>query len=735
MITQRIAQLLSRGVSHHNVLALTFTNKAADEMRQRVTGLVPGHSVWVGTFHRFCSRLLRQHAALVGLGENFTIYDAADSLKMLRDAVGSQRLDLVHCTPDRIADQIRRAKNNLLAAEQYVPRAGDPVGAVTAVIYPQYQRQLLAANAVDFDDLLLHVVRLLQENPQLRTDLDRRYRYILVDEYQDTNLAQYVIVRALSNDFPNLCVTGDPDQSIYGWRGANLNNILNFERAFPSVHVVRLEQNHRSAGHIVRVADQLISHNLRRSHNCLFTDKPAGPRVRLVAYADQQEEARQIAASIAAAVAAGRRRPCDFAILYRVNTLSRSLELALAERHLAYQIVSGIEFYQRKEVKDVLAYLQLVNNPRDDVAFLRVINTPPRGIGQKTLRLLVDYAKSRGLPLLAAIRQQQLVPGLSSRARAPLARFLEVIDRARASAPSSVEQTTRQVLIESAYYHCLQSSPAEEDRERLDNVEELLSAARQYDQQCAGDGGLEGYLEQAALVNDTDCWKSAHEAVTLMTLHAAKGLEFPVVYIVAVEHGLVPHERSHQDDNQLEEERRLLFVGITRAREELQLSFAKRRALRGVATTTIPSPFLMELPSARHGVGQSGSSHSAPRAQGRQMPEIDVDFDLDEDAVWLEPAEPARPPRADAPRADVTAPLITAADLAGQDAVLATSTQPEDFQAGNLVRHPRDGLGKILSTSGVGAQRTGTVQFFTSADQRTFQLRLSPLRLVRNSRA
>ncbi|MEX0979086.1 MAG: UvrD-helicase domain-containing protein, partial [Pirellulales bacterium] len=429
VITHRIANLLAHGVPARQIVALTFTNKAADEMRSRIEALAPGEPVWMSTFHRFCSRLLRQYAPCVGLSENFTIYDTADSRQVLKRTLAELRLDAVVYTPERIAAAISWAKNNLLLPADYQPRPGNPLGKIVERVYPAYQARLLASAAVDFDDLLLHVASLLRENPETRAVLDERFRYILVDEYQDTNLAQYTIVRALSIDAPNLAVTGDPDQSIYGWRGANLSNILDFENDYPDVRVVKLERNYRSTKSILRVADHLISYNQRRKKKGLYTENDEGQSVRLVHYLNQQVEAESIAATIANEVRGGRRRPRDFAIFYRVNALSRSLESALRDQGVPYQMVNGVEFYQRREIKDVLAYLQLVNNPRDDVAFLRVINNPPRAIGKSTIARLAEHAGRHGLSLLDAARESGLVESLNKRAAVAVARFVAIYDR------------------------------------------------------------------------------------------------------------------------------------------------------------------------------------------------------------------------------------------------------------------------------------------------------------------
>ncbi|MCH5373058.1 MAG: UvrD-helicase domain-containing protein, partial [Planctomycetes bacterium] len=397
VVTHRVANLLQHGIPPYQILALTFTNKAAGEMRQRIETLTNQRGVWVGTFHSFCARLLRRYAPMVGLQENYSIYDTDDSRRVLKAVLAESALEITHTTPEAIAQAISWAKNRLIMPDQYTPRHGNPTGAIVQHLYPEYQQRLIAANAVDFDDLLLHVATLLRDNPELRRYLDDRYRYILVDEYQDTNVAQYAIVRALSIDHSNLAVTGDPDQSIYGWRGANLSNILDFEKDFDDVRVVRLEQNFRSTPNILRVADQLISYNERRKPKKLYTENAEGTPVRLVVYPTGRDEADAIAARIAEEIDSGRRKAGDFAVFYRINALSRSLEHAMRSLGIPYQIVNGLEFYQRKEIKDVLAYLQLLNNPRNDFALLRIINTPTRGIGKKSVERLMNHSREARL--------------------------------------------------------------------------------------------------------------------------------------------------------------------------------------------------------------------------------------------------------------------------------------------------------------------------------------------------
>jgi len=708
VVTHRIAYLLSQGIFSREILALTFTNKAADEMKARLDRLAPGADVWVGTFHRFCARLLRKYAPLVGIRENYTIYDTDDSHRTLKRVVGQQHVDRATVPTESIAAAISWAKNNLVRPEDYRGQADSYLGTVVAEVYPAYQELLAKCNAVDFDDLLLHVATLLRDNPEIRRQLDERYRFILVDEYQDTNPAQYTIVRAMSVDHPNLAVTGDPDQSIYGWRGASLRNILDFDRDFPNVRVVRLERNYRSTGRILEVAAELISHNIRRKHKDLYTENHQGLPVRLVRYETHKDEAADVVAQIAEAIGGGRRRARDFAVFYRVNALSVTFERALREQGIPFQMVHGLAFFERKEIKDVVAYLQLIANPANDMALLRVINVPARGIGKTTLAHLADYARRRGITLLEAAREAGAVEGLSRRSVKPLAGFVAMFDRLAPAAGSPMEELLGLVLAESGYRAQWEQSDMEEDQQRLANVDELLSVARDFDERNPGGGQLEAFLEETALVNDTDDWEEKSDRVTLMTLHASKGLEFPVVFIVAAEEGLLPHERSRNKPEQLEEERRLLFVGITRAQEELQISLAQDRDYRGRRGMTVPSSFLLELPRERMEV--RGFDFGAVRMVGEE--------------------EPLREPVALPPPVATGLGLTTAAELAGQTSSAIVS--PDVFHQDMLVRHPKYGLGRIVALSGAGDQRKATVDFSSPAvGRRKFVLKSSRLRPVR----
>jgi DNA helicase II / ATP-dependent DNA helicase PcrA len=602
VITRRIARLVERGVPSRQILAITFTNKAAREMADRLARLLPGERVWVTTFHKFCARILRERGSVIGLQPNFSIFDTSDQQQLLRQVLHDEDLDTTHFPPSKVGWQISQAKNELITPEQFSQRYEEHVGnhlqAVVARVYPKYQQRLLAANAVDFDDLLVHVAVLLQEHAALREQLDQRFRYILVDEYQDTNRAQYQIVAALSQRHPNLCATGDPDQSIYGWRGAQIENILRFERDFPEVTVIRLEENFRSSPEILKAADELIARNRRRKPKVLkATHPPAGP-VRLWLHTDGREEAAAIAGEMRHLVDEAGLRWSDFAVFYRVNALSRTLETALAAERVPYQVAAGVAFYERTEIKDLLAYLRLIENPADRIAFLRVVNTPTRGIGKSSVDRLMRRADRDGIGLLEAARQADQVPELTRRAALALMQFARLIDDLARTVGRPIAELLSDVLARTGYGRGHEGVLTSEDQLQLnENVQELLTAARQYDLQNGEEGFLGGFLESASLAQDLDAVDTDRGAVTLMTLHAAKGLEFPHVYVIGVEQNLLPHERAIRDydPEQIEEERRLLFVGITRAERQLTLSHTVRREMHGRSVSTIRSMFLDEM--------------------------------------------------------------------------------------------------------------------------------------------
>lgn len=740
VITHRIAFLLSQGIPPNHIAALTFTNKAADEMRRRVEKLAPNQPVWMGTYHRFCAQLLRRYASTVGLSENYSILDTGDSKLILRQALEQLGISTSHTSPEQIANVISKFKNRLLTPEMLEGQSLAAAQHLAQRVYPRYQQSLLQANSVDFDDLLLHVARMLQDTPDLRQELDAKYRYILVDEYQDTNLAQYAIVRSLSIDYPNLMVTGDPDQSIYGWRGAHIKNILGFEKDYPRVHVVRLEENYRSTPEILHVADRLIRNNKKRKQKELFTNNPSGSPVVLRMYNDSNEEADDIALQIASGIDAGTIRPRDVAIFCRMNSLTRSLEHALNARGVPYQIINGVEFYQRKEIKDVLSYLHLLNNPANDAAFLRIINTPTRGIGDKTIKTLQNYAARHRLPLLEAARQVDQVPQLASRSAKKVKEFVKMYEQFLLRINDPLAELIMFVLAETNYYSYLAAKTVgESDNSPADNVDELISSAKEFDNSFPEPGALEAFLEQVALISDTDAWEDENDRVTLMTLHAAKGLEFPVVYIVAVEERILPHERSMESPSEMEEERRLLFVGITRAERELQLSFARRRIFRGVFHPVSASQFLMELPRGEMRIFESADPFSyadqsydeADQTNDNSYPDSwnsaddyqngDDDYD---DVCQLPPEERSSGQTKQVRERLQISGVTTGAELLAKGATGAQMANK--FHQGMRVEHSKYGEGEVIRLSGIGTKRTATVQF-DSGNRETFRITIAQL--------
>ncbi|MEI6255266.1 MAG: UvrD-helicase domain-containing protein [Planctomycetota bacterium] len=754
VVTQRIAHLISVGVPAEQIVALSFTNKAADEMRRRVSELVGPQPVVMGTFHRFAARLLRRNARLSGLTSDYSILDSDDSGAMLKRAVKKLGLSLTHTPIDRVAGVISRAKNDLATPETFEPGWGRPVDEVAQRVWPVYQQMMLAANSVDFDDLLAHVARMLIDNADLRKMLDAHHRWILVDEYQDTNAVQYCILRGLSIDYPNLAVTGDPDQAIYGWRGASIRNILEFERDYPTASVVKLEHNYRSTSNILGTADRLIAHNSRRKPKRLITDAPAGQLVRIVLDASSYDEANRIADEIAGRLASGSRKPLDFAILFRTNALSRSLEVALRGRGVPYQLVRGLEFFKRREIRDVVAWLRLLKNPRDDEALLRVVNVPPRGIGKQSLDRLLSWAGDQRTCLLAAAAEAPRIPGISKRSATALVQFARLHAELTRQMKSSVAVLLEAVLEKTGYRQMLAQDGGDEGGEdRLANVEELVTAARQCDDSFQAatpdDDALGAFLETTALVADTDVWDAQDNRVSLMTLHAAKGLEFPVVYLIAMEDGILPHERSLDHPDQLEEERRLVFVGITRSREEMHASAARMRDYRGSRRISAPSLFLAEMTGSETVVsGLESPTFGAPWGGGGDQSDDYAQVAPDE---WGEAAShsPRGPPllRADGlvlelddaaadgeseladkahsqptvrrPRA-LDAVVERASNLASR--LAGMQSVKRTYAKGQRVRHAEYGAGLLAAISGTGPRAVGTVIFDGPAGTRKFIL-------------
>ena len=594
VITRRAAYLATTAAQPYHVLAITFTNKAAGEMRDRIADLGVGRDMTVCTFHSLCARLLRIHHDRAGLAANFTIFDQDDRRRVVKAAVKACEFDPKNWPAGRVEARISRAKNALLNPEQFAQRGSDWTDRGISKIYAAYERILTAQHGLDFDDLLMRVALLLQDDGDLRNRLEQRYRYVLIDEYQDTNQAQYLIAHLLTQQHGNLCATGDPDQSIYGWRGANIKNILRFEEDHPGAAVVRLEQNYRSTKRILAAASSLISANVRRKEKTLWTDNAQGRCVRVVDCPDAEDEADYIAEEIAGAVKSGR-QPADIAIFYRINALSLELELALRRAGVAYQVARGQAFYGRKEIKDLLAYVRVLVNPADATSLQRIINTPARGIGKTTIARLEAQAESTGRPLYDVLMDEDTRKSLG-RSGERVARFAALLSALRPLAEGSAADALTQAFSQSG----LRASLAGEERVDevpLENVENLIAEAAKYDD-TEPEGSLVGWLEQTSLVSDVDTIDETAGAVTLMTLHAAKGLEFPVVYIVGLEDGLLPFRReSDEHPPDIEEERRLCFVGMTRAKEELNLTHARYRLRHGQTLRNVSSSFLDELPA------------------------------------------------------------------------------------------------------------------------------------------
>ncbi|MEZ6057106.1 MAG: UvrD-helicase domain-containing protein [Planctomycetaceae bacterium] len=714
VVTRRIARLVERGIPPQQIVAITFTNKASEEMQFRVEGLLPNAKVRVSTFHKFCARLLRRYGEMAGLKSNYTILDTGDQKTLIRRVMQDLDFDTQHFSPAKVLWQISKVKNDLISAEAYREQLegsyADHWEAAIGRIYPAYQKALIEANGVDFDDLLMHIAILLRENEEVRRNLGRQYRYIMVDEYQDTNSAQYQIVAALAAGHHNLCVTGDPDQSIYGWRGAKIENILRFERDFPEAKTIRLEQNFRSTGAILRSADSLIANNRRRKEKSLLTDKGDGHAVRLFQFDSAFDEADSIAREIRDLVERRKRKWDDVAIFYRVNALSRVLELAMMRERVPFQVASGVAFYDRTEIKDLLAYLRLVFNPADHTAFLRVVNKPLRGLGETSQNRLARWAGQQGVTLLEAASRSSEVPKLSKRAVVQFKRFAELIQRCTYADSGSVGDLLEKIISVTAYTAAWKNSPVDTDQDRMLNVGELVNAARSYDKALGEEATLEGFLEQTSLVNETDSFDPSQGAVKLMTLHAAKGLEFPVVYLVGLEQGMLPHSRSIEGDSsadELEEERRLLFVGMTRAEESLTLTYARRRMVRGEDRITIPSQFLSELEAERmqpERLLPFEQEWNKPRSEGASGTSSKVGVGLP---------------------GDLMSRLKTGADLV--NGTNSTVALPQGFAVGSQVRHPRYGVGLVTGVSGLGPKKTITVRFQDADADQSFLAAKSPL--------
>jgi len=586
VITRRVAWLVHQGAPPWEIAALTFTNKAAREMRERVEHLVAARDLWVCTFHSFAARTLRQFGERIGHDRSFSIYDTEDRNALLKRILKDEGIDDLR--PAEVGHALSRIKNGMRREEGSGWRA-ERISQVMRI----YGERMAAANAMDFDDLLVNLLRLLEEDADARERLRRRTRHLLVDEYQDTNTVQYRILKALAGPAPNVCATGDPDQSIYRWRGATIRNILDFERDFPGARVLTLDRNYRSTRNILGVANAVIRHNRDRYEKQLRTEKEAGAPVREVRCLDAEDEARVVAREVMG-WAARRRSLRDVAVFFRTNAQSRVVERVLHESAVPYRIVGAVEFYKRKEVKDVLAYVRLARNPRDIAAFRRMFNVPARGLGSRTEERVLQAAAAAGVSPRELLRDPQAIEGFG-RARKALRGFADLLARLEALDPADPGLFVRRVVEETGYRGHLGEGRADAETDRLENVDELVSAAAEYAQREPG-GTIDGFLEENALVSDQDTYDEQADAVTLMTVHAAKGLEFPCVLVTGLEEHLFPHALSLDTPEEVEEERRLFYVAVTRAQEELVLLHGRARLAMGRMMPALPSRFLDEIP-------------------------------------------------------------------------------------------------------------------------------------------
>ncbi len=595
VITNRVAALVNQGVMPWSICAITFTNKAADEMRNRVFAMKVAGGVHISTFHSLCVRILRQFWQAAGISPDFSIFNETDQKNCIKEAIKAAELDTKNFLPARILETISRLKNNLQDIADFAAGgSGDYFSQCLAKIYSNYQKILKQNNALDFDDLLLKAAFLLRNFPDIRRQLNERFRYLMIDEYQDTNHAQYQIARGLSLEHGNICVTGDPDQSIYGWRGADIGNILAFEHDWPQAVVVKLEENFRSGPEILVVADRLIAANKSRKLKNLVPTKQDAAEIVVRCLDDEQAEAAFVADFLRQLLDSGDDAN-QTAVFYRVNSMSRAIEEAFIENRIPYQVVRGVEFYNRKEIRDILAYLRIIVNGADAQALLRIINTPARGIGKTTIARLETFAASKDISLYQAIKGCEALNSIPAGTKVKLKNFSQMIENFRKDITGPVAVLMDRIFKTSSLYESLQAETAEEDYGKaspLDNVAELINSANRFDQQQQG--GLVDFLQHIALFSDTDTYDSQSGKVSLMTLHCAKGLEFDNVFIIGLEEDILPHERSKDSIPEIEEERRLFFVGITRAKKRLCVTLSRHRTIHGQTMMIVASRFLFE---------------------------------------------------------------------------------------------------------------------------------------------
>ena len=678
VLTVRIAHLLAQGVNPYEILAITFTNKAAKEMKSRVEGLVGdvANRIWLSTFHSFCAKFLRfEIDSFLGYNSNFTIYDTSDSQAVIKAALKALNLDDKYYPVGAMIAAISDAKNQLLFASDFRKQARDFYQQKVADVYEYYERELRKNNALDFDDLLLVAVKLLQSNTAVLDKYSHRFRYVMIDEYQDTNHAQYLLAKLLASHWKNIAVVGDADQSIYAWRGADIQNILDFEKDYPNCRSIKLEQNYRSTKIILDAANAVIDNNEGRPEKNLWTDKTEGTKIQHFTAQSEHEEAAFIGDTIAKKHDIHDVPYGDMAILYRTNAQSRVLEEALIKRALPYTMVGGTKFYDRKEIKDVLAYLRVLYNPFDDLSLLRIINVPKRSIGATTVAKLQDYAREKGTSLFMTLTQLHLIDSIKGKTKEKLEEFgILIFTLVSEMEDKTILDILESILDRTGYLAQLEESTDPQDQARAENIGELLSVAKDF-QDTNPSGTVEDFLEQVALVNDVDSFEQEEAKVTLMTLHAAKGLEFPIVFLCGLEEGLFPHSRTLMNPEEIEEARRLAYVGITRAEKELYISNATTRTVFGRTSSYLPSRFIDEIPEEL--VDGLRAKRKVPDDIKRHVPQ--------------HMSVTSRP---------VTKPIV-------RNEVIA------DWKVGDTAIHSKWGNGKVINVTGEGAGMKLTIEFPT----------------------
>jgi DNA helicase-2/ATP-dependent DNA helicase PcrA len=710
VLTYRIAYLIQeKGVQPWNIFAVTFTNKAADEMRERVDRLLGGSArgTWISTFHSACARILRQHIERLGFQRNFVIYDDQDQGRHLKTIMKELNLDFKMFPPRAIQSGIEQLKNEGVLPDQYSPNPYNIFQKRLALVYQRYQEDLHRNNALDFGDLLTFVTILFRRFPEVLRSYQELCRYVMVDEFQDTNLIQYQLIRQMVQTHHNICVVGDDDQSIYRWRGAEVGNILNFEKDFPEVKVVTLEQNYRSTQNILEAANHVVRKNRYRKEKKLWTENPEGELLFFYVAEDEMDEARFVVQKIMQLLSTGKsiRSYRDLTVFYRINAQSRAIEDELVKNRIPYTVVGGMKFYERKEIKDVMAYLKLIDNPSDGLSLKRIINVPSRGIGEKTIEKVEAFSREKKLSLYEGLKQVIEEDWLTPAVRAKMKEFIRLIEEFRMDAGSlTLSQLTLALLAKTEYLQRLKEEGTDEAFSKIENIDELINVIMGLEQ---GEEkvSLESFLDKVSLVTDVDLYEDKGNRVSLMTLHCAKGLEFPMVFIVGVEEGLLPHYRRGEEIEDMEEERRLFYVGMTRAKQRLILSRAEERSTFGVGRANLPSRFLDELPmeliqfEEKKGKMESLFSQETPWRDDFHLTENMMD-DLSQEHPFPE----------------------------GDGIVLS----PEGFfplKIGMRVRHPKFGEGRVKSVEGMDEDQKATIVFRTVGSKR-LKVRSAPLEIL-----